>query len=240
MNKKNENYKNQWTGRISEDERRFLVEPATLLHETFRGFRIFFEYTHAFFAFRNVENCVTIFGSARFPEDHRFYKLARSVGRKLAEAGYTVMTGGGPGIMEAANRGAKEANGISIGCNIKIAQEQEPNQYLDKWITFRYFFVRKMMLTKYSSAFIFMPGGFGTFDELFEMATLIQTGKIKAFPMLLIGKDYWKPLINYMSETLLSYGSIEQADLSKMMLTDSAEEAVEYIRTFRGHDNNDN
>jgi uncharacterized protein (TIGR00730 family) len=147
---------------------------------------------------------VTVFGSARFTEEHMYYALAREIGQQLARAGFTVMTGGGPGIMEVANRGAKEAGGYSVGCNIELPQEQKPNPYLDRWVTFRHFFVRKLMLVKYSYAFIALPGGFGTLDEIFETATLIQTHKIKDFPLVLVGKDYWRPLLDFLHKDELN------------------------------------
>ena len=142
-------------------------------------------------AFHFLGPCVTVFGSARFGESGQDYALAREVGKRLARAGLTVMTGGGPGLMEAANRGAKNVGGFSVGCNIELSKEQQPNPYLDRWITFRHFFVRKLMLVKYSYAFIAMPGGFGTLDEFFEAATLVQTEKIKHFPLVLIGRSFW-------------------------------------------------
>ena len=156
-----------------------------------------------------VGPCVTVFGSARFTADHAYYVLAREVGQRLARAGFTVMTGGGPGIMEAANRGAKEAGGYSVGCNIELPQEQKPNPYLDRWITFRHFFVRKLMLVKYSYAFIALPGGFGTLDEIFETATLIQTDKIKDFPLVLVGKEYWRPLLDFLRDRLVEAKTID-------------------------------
>src|SRR5207302_3648648 len=157
---------------------RFLQGPQPRGYELSRAIRIFFELIHGFRSLHFVGPCVTVFGSARFHEDHRYYQMAHAVGALLARAGFTVMTGGGPGIMEAANRGAKEAGGYSVGCNIELPQEQRPNPYLDRWITFHHFFVRKLMLVKYSYAFVALPGGFGTLDEIFETATLIQTAKI--------------------------------------------------------------
>ena len=155
--------------------------------------------------------------------------MARRVGQALARRGFTVMTGGGPGMMEAANRGAKEAGGRSVGCNIELPHEQQPNRYLDHWITFRYFFVRKVMLVKYSYAFIALPGGFGTLDEIFEVAMLIQTGKIKRFPIVLIGRDYWEPLIEFLRERPLAEGTINGADLQLLQVTDEIEETIERI-----------
>jgi uncharacterized protein (TIGR00730 family) len=142
--------------------------------------------------------CVSVFGSARFQEGNRYYALAREVGARLFKAGFTVMTGGGPGIMEAANRGAKDVGGCSIGCNIEPPLEQQLNRYLDRWVTFRHFFIRKLMLVKYSYAFIALPGGFGTLDEIFEVATLIQTRKVKEFPLVLMGKEHWQTLLDFL------------------------------------------
>jgi uncharacterized protein (TIGR00730 family) len=177
-----------------------------------------------------VGPCVTVFGSARFPADHRYYELARRLGANLARVGFTVMTGGGPGIMEAANRGAKEAGGRSVACNIELPREQQPNAYLDDFVTFRYFFVRKVMLAKYSYAFVALPGGFGTLDEMFEMATLIQTGKVKGFPLVLLGESYWRPLLDFLREVPLAAGTIDQADLDRFFVTDSPEAAADHVR----------
>jgi uncharacterized protein (TIGR00730 family) len=156
--------------------------------------------------------------------------MARELGQEIAKAGFTVMTGGGPGIMEAANRGAKDAGGSSVGCNIQLPMEQKPNSYLDTWVEFRYFFVRKLMLAKYSYAYVAMPGGFGTMDEFFEVATLVQTGKIKNFPLVLMGADYWAPLLDFMKNTLVKENTIEQADLDRIFVSDSPAEVVGRIK----------
>jgi uncharacterized protein (TIGR00730 family) len=163
------------------EEIRFLQGPQRRSFELRRTIGIFFEFLRGFRALHFVGPCVTVFGSARFPETHPYYVLGRQLGARLARAGFTVMTGGGPGLMEAANRGAREAGGRSVGCNIELPQEQSPNPYLDRWITFEHFYVRKVMLVKYSYAFVALPGGFGTLDEIFETAVLIQTGKIRDF-----------------------------------------------------------
>ncbi len=208
---------------------RFLHGPQQRRLELGRAVRIFFEFMRGFRALHFTGPCVTVFGSARFPEDHPYYRLARETGARLARAGFTVMTGGGPGIMEAANRGAKEAGGRSIGCNIELPQEQTPNAYLDQWITFRHFFVRKVMLVKYSYAFIALPGGFGTLDEIFETATLVQTAKIQEFPLVLLGRDFWQPLLDFMRDRLVKGRTIDQIDVERFIVTDSPEEAVASI-----------
>ena len=208
---------------------RFLEGPQPRGFELRRALRIFGELMRGFRALHFVGPCVTVFGSARFPDDHPYYALAREVGRGLARAGFTVMTGGGPGIMEAANRGAREAGGRSIGCNIELPREQAPNAYLDRWITFRHFFVRKMMLVKYSYAFVALPGGFGTLDEIFETATLIQTGKIRDFPLVLMGVEFWQPLLEFVERRLIARGTIDPDDAARFVVTDSAPEAVTTI-----------
>jgi uncharacterized protein (TIGR00730 family) len=172
---------------------------------------------------------VTIFGSARFPQGNRYYELAREAGQLAAEAGFTVMTGGGPGIMEAANRGAREAGGRSVGCNIELPHEQKPNDFLDMFVEFRYFFVRKVMLVKYSYGFLVFPGGFGTLDEIFETATLIQTGKIPNFPLILLGTEYWKDLMELLRDRMVAEGTIAPEDLARLHLTDSPSEAVAIV-----------
>ncbi|MCB9897222.1 MAG: TIGR00730 family Rossman fold protein [Planctomycetes bacterium] len=172
---------------------------------------------------------VTVFGSARFDESHRYYALAREMGRRLARSGFTVMTGGGPGIMEAANRGAREERGPSVGCNIKLPKEQAPNPYLDRFVDFHYFFVRKVMLVKYSYAFVVLPGGFGTMDEIFETATLVQTAKICDFPLVLMGTDYWRPLIEFLRQRMVPEGTIAAADVDRFVLTDDPDQALAAI-----------
>lgn len=173
--------------------------------------------------------CVTVFGSARYPETHPYYALGLRVGRGLARLGFTVMTGGGPGLMEAANRGAREAGGASLGCNIALPFEQAPNPYLDRVVTCRYFFVRKVLLFKYSYAFVALPGGFGTLDETFEALTLVQTGSIREFPVVLIGRAYWQPLDSLLHH-LVAEGAVDRRDLDLLLITDSVEDALEHIR----------
>lgn len=212
----------------SKPERYFLEGPHARKTELWMVLRILREFIRGFRVLHFVGPCVTVFGSARFKEDHPFYQLAREIGSALAHQGFTVMTGGGPGVMEAANRGAKDAGGISIGCNIVLPFEQQPNPYLDEMLEFRYFFVRKLMLIKYSYAFIACPGGVGTMDELFEALTLIQTKKIREFPVVLMGREYYAPLIQFM-EQMLAAKTISPADLNLFLVTDSIEEAIAHI-----------
>jgi uncharacterized protein (TIGR00730 family) len=219
-------------GRLSE-ERKLLEGPRSRTAEFFRLIRIMSEFLRGFRALHFLGPCITVFGSARFGPDHRYYKLAYEVGSAAAGLGFTVMTGGGPGVMEAANRGAKEAGGRSVGCNIILPEEQAPNPYVDKLVTFRYFFVRKVMLVKYSEAFVILPGGFGTLDEAFEAATLIQTKKIFNFPVIFVGRDYWTGLFDFMNTTLLPNRTIDEDDASRLILTDSVEQVVEFLRMCR-------
>jgi uncharacterized protein (TIGR00730 family) len=214
----------------SREDERLLAGPDRRGSELGRAFRIFFECIRGFRALHFVGPCVTVFGSARFKEDHPYYGQAREVGGELARSGFTVMTGGGPGIMEAANRGAKEAGGRSVGANIQLPKEQNPNPYLDRWVEFHYFFVRKLMLLKYSYGFIALPGGFGTLDEIFETAVLIQTAKMPRFPLVLMGVEFWKPMIAFLRARMVEGGTLGADDVDQLLLTDSPAEAVKYIR----------
>jgi uncharacterized protein (TIGR00730 family) len=178
-----------------------------------------------------VGPCITIFGSARFRENHPYYSVAREFGKRISKIGFTVMTGGGPGIMEAANRGAFENGGKSVGCNIHLPMEQHPNKYMQKWITFDYFFLRKAMLLKYSYAFIVMPGGFGTMDEMFNTLTLIQTKSLTQFPVVLFGKSYYQDLINLIQK-MIDEETIDKEDLDLLLITDDIEEAMNHINMY--------
>ena len=192
--------------------------------------RVFLEFLRGYESLDFEAPCVTVFGSARFPESHRYYQLARTLGKSLAEAGFVVMTGGGPGIMEAANRGAKEGGGYTIGCNIVLPREQKPNPYLDRFVEFDHFFVRKVILVKYSCAFVVMPGGFGTLDEAFEALTLIQCNKIERFPVVAMGLPFWSEVRDFVEKSLLGERTIAPEDLELLHPTDSVEQAVAYIR----------
>jgi uncharacterized protein (TIGR00730 family) len=192
--------------------------------------RFFLEFLHGFESFDFKQPCVTVFGSSRFPEDHHYYQLAREVGASLARAGYAVMTGGGSGIMEAANRGAKEAGGLSLGCNITLPREQKPNRYLDKFIQFEHFFARKVMLVKYSCAFVVMPGGFGTLDEAFEIITLMQTRKIEHFPLIAVGSAFWDKFVTFVTDAMLKEGTISLKDVEFIHRADTAADAVRIIQ----------
>jgi uncharacterized protein (TIGR00730 family) len=217
------------------EEARFLQGAQERGFELRRALSIFFELMRGFRALHWVGPCATVFGSARFQEGHPYYALARSLGRELARVGFTVMTGGGPGIMEAANRGAREGGALSVGCNIELPREQKPNPYLDRWVTFRHFYVRKVMLVKYSYAFIVLPGGFGTLDELFEIATLVQTHKVQDFPIVLMGCDYWQPMLDFLRQRMLGAGTIDSTDVERFLVTDSPEEVVRSITDIAMH-----
>jgi uncharacterized protein (TIGR00730 family) len=213
----------------SEVERDFLTHTRTPEKEKVRLKRIQDEFVRGFKELYQVGPAVTVFGSARFKENHRYYKLARAVGAELARAGFATLTGGGPGIMEAANRGAKEAGGASYGLNIILPHEQYANPYVDKSIEFRYFFARKVMLVKYSCAFIVLPGGLGTLDELFEAATLVQCGKIGPFPVILLDEKFWEGMRRW-GQFMMKQGVYTQAELRFGRVTDSPTEAVDVIR----------
>ncbi len=208
---------------------RFLAGPQSRFRELMMGFRAFREMITGFRKLHFAGPCVTVFGSARFREDHPYYKLSRRVAEQLAHAGFTIMTGGGPGVMEAANRGAKDAGGRSVGCNILLPMEQHSNPYLDTSVDFRYFFIRKLMLAKYSYAFVAMPGGFGTLDELFEIATLVQTGKMKEFPIVLAGTEFWGPMLTFLRQTMAAEGTISGFDVDRFLISDSPEEIATVI-----------
>ena len=197
--------------------------------DTWRVFRIMGEFVEGFDELASLTRGISIFGSARTPVTDAYYKLAQETAALLALEGYAVITGGGPGIMEAANRGAFEAGGLSVGCNIELPFEQGANPYLTRSVTFRYFFVRKMMFVKYSLGFVIFPGGFGTLDELFEALTLIQTRKIRDFPVILFGSDYWKGLMDWIANTALQEGKVSNQDLKLLHLTDSPQEVVDIL-----------
>ncbi|MBI1343269.1 MAG: TIGR00730 family Rossman fold protein [Terrimonas sp.] len=209
----------------------YLDGPKSRSYELSFAWRVFRQMIKGFRTLHFVGPCITVFGSARFKEDHPHYQAAREFGKRIAALGFTTMTGGGPGIMEAANRGAFENGGSSIGCNIQLPFEQHPNPYVQKSITFEHFFVRKVLLTKYSYAFIIMPGGFGTMDELFETLTLVQTKSITQFPVVLYGKEYYKDLWE-MFEHMAAKGTISKEDLSLVLLTDDIDEAIAHIRSY--------
>jgi uncharacterized protein (TIGR00730 family) len=205
-----------------------LQGPHSRTHELLLVLRAVADFLRGFRVLHFVGPCITVFGSARFGSDHPYYALGRLVGRRLADIGFTVMTGGGPGLMEAANRGAQEAGGRSVACNIELPKEQQPNAYLDRSVTCRYFFVRKVLLFKYSYGFVALPGGVGTVDELFEALTLIQTGKIRQFPIVLMGVAYWRPLTELLDRMAVE-GAISQEDLRLVFVTDNVEDAIDYL-----------
>jgi uncharacterized protein (TIGR00730 family) len=217
---------------IQDAEKQFLGGKRERHEELESAVRFFLEFLRGFESLDFEGPCVTVFGSARFPEGHAYYEQARALGRRLAEEGYVVMTGGGPGIMEAANRGAKEGGGLSLGCNIKLPKEQQPNPYLDDFVELEYFFVRKVILVKYSCAFAVMPGGFGTLDEAFEVLTLVQTGKLENFPIVSMGEDFWRHLRTFVQNSLVAEQTIAPEDLDLIHGTDDVEEA---LRIIQGH-----
>jgi len=220
---------NNHNNRLQPEESRFLSGPRSRFKELLFTFRVQYSFIRAFRKMHFIGPCVTVFGSARFDNTNPFYKKAEEVGATLANMGFTVMTGGGPGIMEAANKGAYEAGGYSVGCNIILPFEQKPNPYLHKWINIRYFFVRKFLLIKYSYAFVVMPGGMGTLDELFESITLIQTKMIQNFPVVIFGSEYHKELCEHI-RIMAENESISPKDMELLFVTDSVEEMAEHIK----------
>ena len=228
---------------VTEDERLLTSVPSTerraFVHtDPWRVLRIMGEFVEGFDTLSDVRYAVSIFGSARTKPDDAYYDKAVETARLLSKQGFPIITGGGPGIMEAANRGAQEGNGLSIGCNIELPFEQGTNPFVERSINFRYFFVRKMMFVKYSTAFIAFPGGFGTMDELFEALTLIQTGKVKNFPVVLFGQDYWKGMVDWLADRVAGEGKIDAKDLNLFHLTDHPSEAVALVvkaREQRAH-----
>ncbi len=208
-----------------------LEGPRPRIYEFKFALNIFFEFIKGFRALHFVGPCVTVFGSARFKEDHIYYKQAREIGKRIANLGLVTMTGGGPGIMEAANRGAFEAGGKSVGCNIQLPFEQTPNPYVQTSITFSFFFIRKVLLVKYSYAFIIMPGGFGTQDEFFETLTLAQTKVINDFPIVVMGRSYYQPFQHWMDH-MIQAGTISAEDKKFVLFTDSVEEAINHISSY--------
>jgi len=217
------------TQRTSNSEKIFLEGPRSRLSELGFSIKVLWEFIRGFRVLHFVGPCVAVFGSARVKEDSDYYNDARKMGAGLANLGFTVITGGGPGIMEGANRGAREAGGYSVGCNIQLPKEQQPNKYMNKWFVCRYFFVRKVLMFKYSSAFVIMPGGIGTLDEFFEALTLIQTHKILDFPIVIFGKAYWEPLTPLFHQ-MLEARTIDASDLKYVLFTDSMEEALAHIQ----------
>jgi uncharacterized protein (TIGR00730 family) len=209
----------------------FLEGPRSRWSEFAFTVRVMLEFIRGFRTLHFVGPCVTIFGSARFKENHPYYQLTKEVAARISQLGFTIMTGGGPGIMQAANEGAKSVNGASVGCNIILPFEQKHNPFLDKFVNFRYFFVRKVLLVKYSYAFVIMPGGAGTLDEMFETITLIQTGKISSFPVVLMGVSYWQPMVDFMHK-MVAEGTISEKDLELFILTDSVDEAEAHIEKY--------
>jgi uncharacterized protein (TIGR00730 family) len=204
--------------------------PAFLDTDPWRALRILAEFVEGFDALAGLGPAITIFGSARVDERSPIYQTAREIGRRLAAEGYAIITGGGPGVMEAANRGCQEGGGMSVGCNIELPHEQSTNAYVDLTVEFRYFFARKTMFVKYADGFVILPGGFGTMDELFESLTLIQTGKIRHFPIVLVGTAYYAGLIEWIRARLLADGMIEPGDIDLITVTDDPAEVVRIIR----------
>lgn len=219
----------------NQNERKFLQNPGWQGGDFKRFFQISYDFLKGFYHLRKLNPCITFFGSARFEATHEFYEPARKVAAEVSKLGFTIMTGGGPGLMEAANHGAKDNGGRSIGCNIKLPHEQHPNPYLDQFVEFNYFFVRKVMLIKYSLGFVVLPGGFGTLDEVFETITLMQTHKIKDFPVIFVGSNFWGPLKDFIVGTLLKHQTISKSDLLDIFIADKPEEVACCLNAYIKH-----
>jgi len=213
------------------EEKQYLVD-ALSLEESWRIFRIMAEFVEGIEALSKLKHAVTIFGSARVRPGDIYYNKAEHLAKRLVESGFSVITGGGPGIMEAANKGAAEAGGQSVGLNIHLPYEQKPNPFANIALEYKYFFVRKVMFVKYAVAYVILPGGFGTMDELFEALTLIQTKRIKSFPLIVMGSEYWKGLVDWLRDTMLRNGRIDESDLDIIQITDDPDEAVRHIKKF--------
>jgi len=213
------------------EDKQYVVD-ALSVEESWRIFRIMAEFVEGIEALSKLRPAVTIFGSAKVRPDDPYYKKAEHVARRLVEKGFSVITGGGPGIMEAANKGAAEAGGQSVGLNIRLPYEQKPNPYANIVLEYKYFFVRKVMFVKHAVAYIILPGGFGTMDELFEALTLIQTKRIKPFPVVLMGSEYWKGLVDWLKDTMLRNEKIDESDLDIIQITDDPDEVVRHIKKF--------
>ena len=216
-------------GKTTKTEIDFLEGPQSRWYDFKYTINVLFEFIKGFRALHFVGPCVTIFGSARFKEDHPYYEQARKLAGEIAKLGFTIITGGGPGRMESANRGAKDVGGRSVGCNIVLPIEQHPNPYLDRWVNMKFFFVRKVLLIKYSYAFVVMPGGFGTLDEFYEALTLVQTKKIQTFPIIIFDKDFYQDILNH-NKIMVDAGTISKEDEDLFLVTDSIPEAIEYIK----------
>lgn len=213
------------------DEKQYVVD-ALSIEESWRVFRIMAEFVDAVETLARVKHAVSIFGSARTKPDDPYFQKAELLARRLVEKGFGVITGGGPGIMEAANKGAAEAGGQSVGMNIRLPMEQKPNPYANISIDYKYFFIRKVMFVKYAVAYVILPGGFGTMDELFEALTLIQTKRIKSFPVILMGSEYWKGLVDWLRKTMLRDNKIAPEDLERFQIIDDPDEAVKQIEKY--------
>jgi uncharacterized protein (TIGR00730 family) len=213
---------------LNHSEDRFLRGRQSRFAELLFTFKVMGEFIKGFRTLHFVGPCVAVFGSARFNSEHPYYQMGMDVGSLISQLGFTVMTGGGPGIMEAANRGAKQAGGLSVGCNIILPKEQKPNAYLDRMVEFKHFFVRKVLMFKYAYAFVVLPGGVGTIDEMFEALTLIQTHKVQDFPVILIGRSYWKPVIEQL-EVFHQHKTALKEELSSLLITDNLDELKEFL-----------